>query len=238
MPGQWLTPDTPSTGFICRRLLIPNGLDFLAIVTGCLLQLTYKEAFEPFGTLTPEETAAYYNDMLEHFTFDSDGGCRMIGEIIPYAGSTSPLSNWLVCDGRSLLRADYPDLFTVIGTAYGSADSDHFNIPDLQGRTPFGSGSGSGLTARSVGDKFGEEAHVLTVDELSNHTHTDTGHTHSEITATATVINGGLEAPAASALPGVGLTGSGAAVLSSTGGDSAHNTLPPGVVINFLIVAL
>jgi microcystin-dependent protein len=236
--GRWLTPDTPSTGYICRRLLIPHGIDFLAIVTGCLLQLTYPYYFEKFGDLTPVETSDLFRDMLEKFTFDSEGGCRMIGEIIPFAGATSPRVDWLVCDGSSLARADYPDLFTVIGTTYGSIDDDHFNVPDIQGRTVIGVGTGSGLTERVLGDSGGEETHVLTVSELASHGHTDTGHVHSEGTATPTLINGGLEAPASSAFPSVGFTGSGSANLSDTGDDNAHNTMQPFLALNYLIVAL
>lgn len=64
------------------------------------------------------------------------------GVISPFAGSTAP-SNWLLCDGASLLRTDYPRLFAVISTTYGAADGTHFNVPDLRGRTPVGAGTGT-----------------------------------------------------------------------------------------------
>jgi len=40
---------------------------------------------------------------------------------------------YLECNGASLLRASYPELFAVLGTTYGTADGTHFNLPDLRG---------------------------------------------------------------------------------------------------------
>jgi microcystin-dependent protein len=205
----WLTPDTPASGFICRRLLIPNSVEFLAIVKGALLPLIYTRNFESFGTLTPAQTAAYFQDMFADFSRATDRTCRMIGELIPYAGSTLPDPNWLFCDGASLLRADYPDLFAVVGTAYGAVDGSHFNLPDMRGRTALGSGTGSGLSTRVLGDSFGEEAHTLTIAELAAHTHTDSGHTHVEGTAAPAVGAAIVGVPIPSAVPAAGVTGSG-----------------------------
>jgi len=234
----WLTPSTPTSGFICRRLLIPDSVEFLAIVKGALLPLIYSSNFEPFGSLTPDETAAYFQDMFVDFSYATDRTCRVIGEIVPYAGSTPPTTDWLLCDGRSLARADFPDLFTVIGITYGAVDGTHFNIPDLRGRVPLSSGTGSGLSARSLGDSFGEETHQLTVAELAAHTHTDSGHTHVEGNATASVGAAITGVPVPSAVPSVGVTGTGNASISTDGADTAHNNMQPGLVINFMIVAL
>ena len=55
------------------------------------------------------------------------------GVILPFAGATAP-SGYLLCDGSSLLRADYSGLFAVIGTAYGAVDGTHFNLPDMRGK--------------------------------------------------------------------------------------------------------
>jgi len=232
----WLTPDSAPADYICRRVLIPNSVDWIAIVSGCLNELIYAYNFEQYGTATPAETAAKFSVMFDEFSFD--GMCRMIGEIIPYAGATSPDIRWLICDGTSLLRADYPDLFAVIGSTYGSIDGSHFNLPDLAGRSPMGAGSGSGLTPRAIGDSFGEEDHTLTAAEVPAHSHTDSGHTHLDNNATATLIAIGAGVPAASAVPSVSVTGSGSANLDSFGGSGAHNNLQPSLVINYLIVAL
>lgn len=60
-----------------------------------------------------------------------------IGTILPFPGTTIP-DGYLLCSGTSLLRTDYPDLFKVIGTTYGSADSTHFNLPNIKGKTIIG----------------------------------------------------------------------------------------------------
>jgi microcystin-dependent protein len=56
-----------------------------------------------------------------------------IGAVSAYAGNAAP-TNWLKCDGASLVRATYPALYGVIGTTYGSNDSLTFSLPDLAGR--------------------------------------------------------------------------------------------------------
>lgn len=234
--NAWLTPDAPTTTFTCRRLLIPGGDDWLAIVTGALNELIYARNFEQFGAYTPDQTASLFNDMFDDFCFNVDPGCRMIGEIVCLAYTPTPAANWLPADGRSLVRADYPDLFTVIGTTFGAVDGTHFNIPDLQGRSIVGTGSGSGLTTRAEGDSFGEESHVLTTGELASHSHSDSGHAHSEVTAIATPILVGVGAPVPSAVPSIGITGTGFAAITNTGSDDPHNNMQPSLALSYFIV--
>lgn len=63
------------------------------------------------------------------------------GFISAFAGSTAP-SGWLVCDGSAISRTDYADLFTAIGTTYGTGDgSTTFNLPDLSGKQPIYDGT-------------------------------------------------------------------------------------------------
>jgi len=236
--ARWLTPDAPASGFVCRRLLIPNGVDWVAIVTGAINDLIYDYNFEDYGTENAADTAATFQIMFDQFCFDFDSGCRLIGEIVTFAGIGSPSSLWLPCDGASLLRSDYPDLFTVLGTTYGAADSTHFNVPDLRGRAVIGDGSGPGLTPRSLGDSLGEETHVLTTSELASHGHTDAGHAHTEGTTIPTAIAIGAGVPAPAALGSPGITGTGSASISSTGSDSAHNNMQPSLALSYWIVAL
>ena len=85
-----------------------------------------------------------------------------IGTILPYGGASAP-SGWMICNGASLLRTDYPELFAVIGTAFGSADATHFNIPDLRGEFLRGAGtnshSGQG-NGGSVGEHQDATVHI------------------------------------------------------------------------------
>lgn len=98
----------------------------------------------------------------------------MIGSIVPFAGSTLP-NGYLLCDGSSVSRTDYAELFSVIGTKFGSGDgSATFNVPNLNGRLAIGQ-SNEHLFA-SYG---GEETHALTIDEIASHLHSVPAHGHS-----------------------------------------------------------
>lgn len=238
MGNCWLTPDTAPGSIAARCLLIPDAPDWLAIVSGALLPLIYAYNFEQFGTETPQGTADVFAVMFDNFCF-SVGVCRVIGEIVTVAGTANPNpGNWLPCDGASLLRTDYPELFTALGTTYGAADGTHFNVPDMRGRVPVGTGTGSGLSPRALGDSYGEETHTLITAELAAHGHTDTGHAHTEVTAIPAVGAAIVGVPIPSAVPGVGATGVSSAAITSTGGDSAHNNLQPSLALNCYIVAL
>lgn len=103
------------------------------------------------------------------------------GGLIAYAGSVAP-TGWLLCDGSSKLRSDYPSLFTAIGTTYGSVDGTHFNLPDGRGNTLVGVDSGAGriTSSNTLGSKSGAEKHILSASELAQHQHdvNDPGHNH------------------------------------------------------------
>lgn len=219
----FLTPDSSGARSTCRALFFPDDEQWIAVVTGALNLLALPGQWEKYGLLTPEQAASAWMPYFDMFCF-KQGACRVIGEIIAFAGPTSPDSRWLTCDGASLLRTDYPDLFTVIGTTYGAVDGTHFNVPDLRGRTEIGIGTGPGLSPRSLGDSIGEEDHTLTIPEMPTHDH---NYTAPLLTGTAT------PPPLDTALPNPI-----AATTGSTGGGGAHNNMQPSLAINYLIVAL
>lgn len=72
-----------------------------------------------------------------------------VGVVHAYAGNTVP-QGWLVCDGSSVSRTDYADLFSAIGTTYGSGNgSTTFNLPNLVDK--FVEGSATAGTVKSAG---------------------------------------------------------------------------------------
>lgn len=220
----YLTPNEAPDGVDCRALFIPNTRDFLAIVRGALLPLTYADSWIEHGSLTPDECAAYMFDMVDRFLVQKDV-CRMIGEIVAYAGSTAPDSRFLVCDGSEVLQADYPALYALIGDTYGAAITNYFKLPDLRGRSISGVGTGAGLSAVSLGQAYGEESHTLTIDEIPSHNHDYLPPT----------LNLDLESPGAPDIQaaGIGLPD----VTGSRGGSGAHNTVGPRLGVNYLIYA-
>jgi len=98
-----------------------------------------------------------------------------VGTILPFAGSTSyidaELDEWIVCDGRSLQQAEYPELFTVIGNTYGSTGG-QFNLPNLKGRFPVGFDAGQ-TEFNTLGENgaSGAKSTTLSTDNLPPHRH-------------------------------------------------------------------
>lgn len=99
--------------------------------------------------------------------------CLQIGEY-KYTGLSEDINGWLICDGRSLSRSTYKDLFDVIGTNFGSEDDLSFSLPDFRGRVAGVAGIGDGLTERSIGDVVGTETETLSSLQIPSHSHTGT----------------------------------------------------------------
>ena len=115
------------------------------------------------------------------------------GIIEMFAGSTAP-NGWLVCDGSTVSRKTYGDLFKIIGTTYGAGNSNStFTLPDMRGRCPIGVGTGTSLTARTLGSNVGAETATLAEANMASHTHTTTVGTES-VTHTHTGTSGGQSA--------------------------------------------
>lgn len=100
-----------------------------------------------------------------------------IGSIQAFGGITAP-EGWLFCSGDSLLRASFPKLFAVIGTAYGSADSTHFNLPDLRGKFLRGVAHGqssdpdrASRTASATGGNTGDNVGSVQGFDVQSHNH-------------------------------------------------------------------
>jgi microcystin-dependent protein len=181
------------------------------------------------------------------------------GIVVPYAGGTAP-TGWLLCYGQSLLRASYARLFTAIGTAYGAADGDHFNVPDLRGRVPAGKDNMGGSAAsrltsttmtadgETLGAVGGTQTHTLTEDELPEVTPAGT---NSAITPTvsgnqmiaafsgsvASLVD--IDAPDLAFYPTsqMGAADAKTATFTGTpfGGDDPHLNVQPTIILNYII---
>jgi hypothetical protein len=59
-----------------------------------------------------------------------------VGGLLMFAGIPSAVSSetFRLCDGSSLSRAEFPELFSVIGTTYGSLSASTFSLPNTVGR--------------------------------------------------------------------------------------------------------
>lgn len=93
-----------------------------------------------------------------------------IGEIRVFPWSFPPYG-WLTCDGSSVPIMQQQALYGVIGAMYGG-DTRNFNLPNLMGRVPMGTGNGPGLTPRTIGQSVGGvESVALRYAEMAAHTH-------------------------------------------------------------------
>jgi hypothetical protein len=74
------------------------------------------------------------------------------GTVTAYAGNAVP-QGYLPCNGYTLARADYPYLFSAIGTLYnsGQEDANHFSIPNYNNERRFLQGNTSPATKRNPG---------------------------------------------------------------------------------------
>lgn len=218
--GRWLTPDSlGDLESVC--VYVPGGQESKSALLGALVLLTKVWNWEEYGSKTPEETAAAWLDALFEYKGEL---CMPVGSIVAF-GATVPPSGWLLCDGGEYNREDWPALFDVIQTTWGSSGSTKFNVPDLRGRAPIGTGSAPGLTTRTIASAGGEEKHTLTEAEMPEHSHTI-----SNVTAAITQDGAGLMR-LAYPLPGGSLT------TSTAGGDGSHENMPPFAAVTYIIKA-
>ncbi|TXC78674.1 tail fiber protein [Luteibaculum oceani] len=107
-----------------------------------------------------------------------------VGTIIAFSGAVAP-KGWLLCDGKTYNKTDFPRLEGIIGSSWGNNGGSTFKVPDLRGRFLRGAGAGStGLTGANIpelgkayGDQNKSHNHKVTVRP---HTHNFTDIFHSE----------------------------------------------------------
>ena len=95
--------------------------------------------------LTPQAAKAMIDNALSG---QPDSGVPS-GVMVPFAGKTVP-DGWLLCNGASLAKASYPDLFTAIGYTWGGSGNT-FYLPNYNGRhilgTTYANNVGSTVSA-------------------------------------------------------------------------------------------
>lgn len=185
------------------------------------------------------------------------------GTITAFGGSGAP-AGWVKCDGTSYVRTGvYANLFTALGgtgSPWGLPDGTHFKVPNLQGMTLLGVGTGtdvdSATKAITLATLYGEYNHTLSGGEMPTHNHTfgantgdiSNGHDHTQASVTARELPGsteGLNAPYNAA----GVTFSGditsgqnaghthyvSGTTSNAGSGGGHNNVQPGRGVTFII---
>jgi microcystin-dependent protein len=218
-----------------RYLLILALLFFVVIVVSVILSfINAPKKKEPFDQIPSTgkklltvdsvgNTSLYTTNKDSMIITDSNGEMKNLpfpkGLIMIWHNNktTNPTSSdlapgWSLCDG---------------GTYNG------YTTPDLRGRFVLGAGSGSNLTARTVGVVGGEENHTLTVDEMPSHNHNlNSNYKAVSPSAYARGLDSGN-------YNGVDNSGNALATLSSfntdiKGGGRPHNVMPPFYVLCYI----
>ena len=192
-----------------------------------LSTITYSNKTDLNTTAVPDINKVKAADMNEiksvvNAAVGAIGENSPTGMISLFAGSTAP-TGWLICDGTAVSRTTYADLFTAIGTTYGTGDgSTTFNLPNLKGKVPVGLDS-TDTSFDALGETGGEKAHILTINEMPNHNHGIRTKINDWVTSTPAIQYGG--------------TGNGFQVLDNAyeGGGGSHNNLQPYIVMNYII---
>ena len=192
--------------------------------------------------LTPTQSPSSNNTTIASTAY-VDAGIAAIttvptGTVLPYAGSTTAPTGFLMANGQAVSRSTYSALFAVTSTTFGVGDgSTTFNVPDLRGRAVFGDDSMGSTAANRLGSNSstggisgtasrgtagGAQNHTLTTAEVPSHTH-----------SVPAQIVGGSDIGGSGAYLAAGLINNGTS--TSTGGGGAHNNTPPALVMNFII---
>jgi microcystin-dependent protein len=184
------------------------------------------------------------------------------GVIFPYGGTSAP-SGYLLCYGQSLVRADYADLFTAIGTTYGAADGTHFNLPDLRGRVPAGkddmggssanrlTNADDGLNGDTLGATGGGETQTLVTGNLP--AYTPAGAITGSATGSVNIpYNGGIGFTAGggvvayqrsnpnandAASVSINISSVGFTGIAQGGTSTAFGVVQPTIILNYIIFA-
>ena len=212
-------------------------------------------------------------------------GVAMSGTIAMWGTAAAP-GGWLLCQGQAVSRTQYSALFSIISTTFGAGDgSSTFNLPDMRDCFPVGAS-----TTKALASAGGEATHLLVTAEMpvhnhtatstgsqgdhthgipasGNHTHTDSGHTHTysmiggsgpwalagggqsvvnftTSTGYASLSYSGNIGPTGTYYASQTTVGSSgippvsvSTSIANTGGGTAHNNLPPYKALNFIIKA-
>jgi microcystin-dependent protein len=150
-----------------------------------------------------------------------------IGEIKVISFNFPP-KGWAFCNGQLLPINQNQALFSILGTVYGGDGRTTFGLPNFQSRLPLHTGNGF-----TLGQRGGETAHTLTINELPAHNHPAQGNS----TQNGSSPNGTVWAPADGTLqyfptPNTAMSPN---AIGNAGGNQPHNNESPYLVLNFII---
>lgn len=143
-------------------------------------------------------------------------------------------NGWALCNGQFLPINQNQALFSLLGTTFGGNGQTTFALPDNRGRTPIHVGSG-----HTLGERGGEQAHTLSISELTTHTHVLSAVQTGTVSGNKT---GAISAALSTSTPNniyssaiSNLVSLNAGTVTSVGGSQAHLNMQPYLTLNFCI---
>ncbi|MFJ7732880.1 phage tail protein [Lysinibacillus sp. NPDC097231] len=151
-----------------------------------------------------------------------------VGEIRLFGFGIVP-RGWARCDGQVLSINTNQALYSILGATYGGDGRTTFALPDLRGRVPVHVGNGV-----TLGQKAGEETHVLTINEMPAHRHIVSASSES---ATLKVASGNVWGPSFKNIYETAQlnTQMNIQALSAAGNSQPHQNMQPYSVANYCI---
>lgn len=205
------TGDNSGAGTVTFTLLISDELWFKSALIEAIRLMTIDSNWAAQGSVDPFDAARAASQAFITYRFRA-----MIGQIVPGLFATAP-DGYLVCDGSTHNRADYPELWDVLDPAYKLV-GEQFTVPDLRDLTIIGAS-----VERPINQVGGAAEHTLTVDEMPSHSHAYSG----AITA-VDLVDVGAPLPGAAVSP---------LITDTAGGNQPHNNMPPYLALNYYLIA-
>jgi microcystin-dependent protein len=140
-----------------------------------------------------------------------------------------PPKGWALCNGQTLPINQNAALFSLLGTVYGGNGVSTFALPDCRGRTPIHFGAGN-----VRGERAGEMAHTLIVQEMPAHNHVAQGTTQTGDTPVP-AANLLADSPAQLYAAASNLTTLRDGTVTNNGGSQPHPNAQPYTTLNFCI---
>jgi microcystin-dependent protein len=158
-----------------------------------------------------------------------------VGEIRPMGISGFCPRGWANADGQLLAISSNDALFSLYGTTYGGDGRTTFALPDLRGRTAIHTGSGPGLTNRSLGSRSGLETNTLATNQMPPHNHSLNALSSDGNNPSPTghlLANDGSDRIYAAGTPDTALAGN---AIGTSGSGQPVNNMQPYLTIRYCV---
>ena len=162
-----------------------------------------------------------------------------IGQIYMGGFNFAPRGS-VYADGRLMEISANTALFSLYGTYYGGDGRTTFGIPNLSGRAAMSSGTGPGLTPRTIGEIGGHETNTMGIANMPAHTHNLMAAQGTNTGGTADGNALAHETRGSSNIPDIYENGTGSialhqGVLTTMGSGTSFTNMMPFLTIGFFV---